>query len=197
MTVKRLSLATMGAALIAAPALAGSPVAPPAEPVITTPAPVVSTGGDWTGAYGGLSLGYGDVSTTGTSTLSGDDVIGGLSLGYDYDFGQFVLGAGLDYDVSNIDLNGTDTLDSIGRLKLRAGYDLGRGLIYATGGVAQASLASMGDDTGYFAGIGYEHMLTDNISVGGEVLYHAFDNFNGSGTDVEATTASAKVNFRF
>ncbi len=196
MNVKRLSLATLGAALIAAPAFAGSPTPAPVEPMIA-PAPVVSTGGDWTGAYGGLSLGYADVSSSGGAALSGDDFIGGLSLGYDYDFGQFVLGAGIDYDISDIDLGGGEKMEGIGRLKLRAGYDMGQGLLYATGGLARTSLAGLGEDNGYFAGIGYEHMITDKVSVGGEVLYHAFDNFNGSGTDIETTTAAAKVNFRF
>ncbi|MBR9650312.1 outer membrane protein [Thalassovita aquimarina] len=196
MTFKRLSLATVGAALIAAPAFAGSVAPAPADPVIA-PAPVASPGIDWTGAYGGLSLGYADVSTSGAASLSGDGMIGGLSLGYDYDLGNIVLGAGIDYDISDIDVGGADTLESVARLKLRAGYEMGRGLLYATGGAAQASLANLGEDTGYFAGIGYEHMLTDKVSIGGEVLYHAFDDFNGSGIDVEATTAAAKVNFRF
>lgn len=196
MTATRLSLAAIGAALIAAPALAGSPTPPPADPVIA-PAPVVPAGTDWTGAYGSLNLGYADVSTSGAATLSGDGMIGGLSLGYDYDFGNVVLGAGLDYDLADIDVGGADTLESVARLKLRAGYDMGRGLLYATGGAARATLANLGDDTGYFAGVGYEHLITDNVSVGGEVLYHAFDDFNGSGIDVEATTVAAKVNFRF
>ena len=195
MTAKRLSLAAIGAALIAAPALAGSPAPAPADPVIA-PAPAMPAGADWTGAYAGLSLGFADVSTSGAATLSGDGMIGGLSLGYDYDLGNVVLGAGLDYDIADIDL-GADTLESVARLKLRAGYDMGQGLLYATGGAARASLSGLGDDTGYFAGIGYEHLITDTISVGGEILYHAIDDFNGSGTDVEATTVAAKVNFRF
>lgn len=46
---------------------AGNPVAAPADPVITQPAPPVLTTDDWTGAYIGSALGYGDYSIGGTS----------------------------------------------------------------------------------------------------------------------------------
>ncbi len=183
-------------AALASPALAGSPTAPLADP--TVPAPVVNvanTGGDWTGAYGGLQLGYATADTN--VGLDGDNVIGGLSFGYDYDFGQFVLGAALDYDFADIDLGGATSIENVARLKVRGGYDLGKSLIYATAGGAQAYTSTLGDDTGWFAGAGYEYMLTDQVSLGGEILYHDFEDFNGSGVDVEATTLQVRAMFRF
>lgn len=193
MSLKNTLLGTLGATLVAVPAMAGSPTPAPVEPEIIVPVAVPITG-DWTGAYGGLQLGYGDFS--GTGGLNGDGMIGGLTMGYDHDFGQWVLGAGLDYDFADIDMGG-NTIDSIARLKLRAGYDLGAGLVYATAGAAQADIDTLGTDEGYFAGIGYEHMLTDTISLGGEILYHDFGDFNGSGTNVDGTTAQVRASFRF
>ena len=191
MTLKSVLMGTVGATLIAAPALAGSPEPAPAQPAIETPVAVPLTG-DWTGGYVGGQIGWGDVS----GDISGDDLIGGLTLGYDYDFGSWVLGAGVDYDWAEIDAGG-NTLENLARLKLRAGYDTGPGLVYATAGAARAEIDTLGSDEGYFAGIGYEHKLTDNMTVGGEILYHDFGDFNGSGTDVEATTAQVRSSFRF
>lgn len=174
---------------LAGPALAGSMSYAPADPVV--PAPVVTyvapANGDWTGPYAGLQLGYG--MATGTGGLDGNGAIGGLALGYDYDFGQFVAGGAIEYDAADI--------DSIARLKLRAGYDLGKALIFASAGAAQADVASLGTDDGWFVGFGYEQRLTETLSLGSEVTYHKFDDFNGSAIDVEATTVQVKAIYRF
>jgi outer membrane immunogenic protein len=191
MSIKTLFLGTVSATLIAAPVLAGSPTPAAVEPAVQVPVAVPLTG-DWTGGYVGGQIGFGKVG----GDLSGDDVIGGLTMGYDYDFGQWVLGAGLDYDWANIDAGG-NTLENVARLKLRAGYDMGPGLIYATAGAARADIDTLGSDDGYFAGVGYEHMVSDNMSIGGELLYHDFGDFNGSGINVDATTAQVRATFRF
>ena len=83
------------------------------------------------------------------------------------------------------------------RAKLRGGYELGNGLIYATGGYASADTSGLGDEDGYFVGAGYEHLISERFSVGGEVLYHEFDNFSGTTTDVDATTVQLRGTFRF
>jgi outer membrane immunogenic protein len=189
-------------ALIAVPALAGGPVTPAPEPVpvVVAPAPV-ATGGDWSGFYGGVQLGYGDVGSDGAG-LDGNGAIGGVHAGYRYDFGTAVIGGELDYDIANMDLGATagDELENVARLKLQAGYDAGRTLIYGTAGGARAS-ASVGgadlSDNGWFAGIGADFAVTDRITVGGEVLRHQFDDFDGSGVDLDATTATARVSLRF
>ena len=153
-----------------------------------------ATAGDWTGAYGGLQLGYGDVDTN-TAGVGGNGAIYGLTAGYDYDMGDWVLGAALDYDWADINL-GPATLDNVARLKLRAGYDTGPGLVYGVVGAARAQ-TSIGDDNGWLVGVGYEHMITDTISVGGELLHHRFDGFNGTALDVEANTLQVRTTFRF
>lgn len=168
------------------------------DPVVETVAPPVyvpvATGTDWTGAYGGLNLGYGDVD--GTGTADGDDMTYGLHLGYDYDFGRFVLGGEFEYDKADIDLNGAATTDSVMRLKLRGGYDLGRTLIYATAGAARLD-SSIGKDTGEFIGVGMAYQVTDRFTVGGELLEHRFDDIGGTGVDADATTFNIRGSFRF
>ena len=188
-------------ALCAAPVFAGN-VTPVTDDVVAppppAPAPVYNTP-NWTGLYGGVQLGYANVD----SNLSGGDesIIGGLFVGYDYDFGNFVLGSSIDYDFTDANVSSAPNpqidLENIFRAKLRAGYKLGNGLIYGTGGYAKAFTDNLGDDDGYFIGAGYETMVTDNFSLGGELLYHEFDNFNGTNADVEPTTVQLRGTFRF
>lgn len=200
MKLTRTLIAALGATTLAAPAFAGSAAPAPMEPMIQAPAPVaMAMARDWTGGYAGLQLGYADAEATlpGGAKIDGDDVIGGFIAGYDYDFGNYVLGAGIDADLADLDVGAANTLERVYRLKVRGGIKLGDGLLYATGGGAGADLDGLGYDTGYFVGAGYEHMITDTISLGGEVLYHEFDNFKGTGTDVEATTFQVRAAYRF
>lgn len=178
------------------PVLAGSLDEPVITPPPVAPAPVVQSGRDWTGGYLGAQLGYADVGTD-ASGVDGDGAIGGLTAGYDFDFGSYVLGAGIDYDFADIDLGNAATLEDVLRLKLRGGIEVGPSLLYATGGYARAGTDNLGSDDGYFLGAGVEYPLTDQISLGGEVLYHEFSDFDGSGIDVDATTVQARLAFRF
>ncbi|QYX58292.1 porin family protein [Roseovarius sp. SCSIO 43702] len=184
-----------------APALAGNLDEPVAEaPVIVAPAPVAPVSPNWTGFYGGAELGYGNIDTNAPGVSGNDGVVGGLIAGYDYDFNNgFVLGGGVDYDWTDMGLTAggvTADVDSILRVKLRGGYKIGNGLLYATGGWAQVDTPG-GDEDGYVVGAGYEHMITDNISLGGEVLYHEFENVTGTTNDVDATTVQMRAAFRF
>ncbi len=193
--MKKATLLTTGAltglAITAATAHAGTITPAPAEPVIVTPSPVNS--GNWTGGYIGAQVGYGDFTL---GAASGDGAIGGITAGYDYDLGNWVIGAGIDYDFADVTLGGI-AVENVARLKLRAGYDTGPGLVYVTAGGAQAYTDVAGDDTGYFVGAGYEHMLNESFSIGGEVLYHEFKDFNGTGLDVDATTLQLRAAYRF
>lgn len=184
-------------ALGASPALAGSTEPAPLEPTVTqvAPAPTFNTP-NWTGIYGGAQLGFANVDTNVSG--SSDDFIGGLIAGYDYDLGTWVVGAGLDYDFADVSVaNGAANLENVFRAKLRGGYKIGSGLLYGTGGYALAETDNLGSDDGYFIGAGYEHLITENFSLGGEVLYHEFDNYNSSTVDVDATTVQVRGTFRF
>lgn len=199
--MKHLSKSALGLALgaaLAAPAFAGGYAEPVVEAPVAAPVVAAAPNGDWTGGWIGGQVGFGDASA---GALDGDGAIYGLRGGYDWDFGQWVLGAGLDWDKADIDLGTAgDNLDSIARLGLRAGYDMGRTLVYVRGGVAQAK-ADLGgvsrDDTGWFAGVGAEYALNNRWTVGGEVLRNQFDDFDNTGTELDATTAALTVGFRF
>ncbi|KAJ56648.1 hypothetical protein ACMU_06810 [Actibacterium mucosum KCTC 23349] len=194
--MKRTTTLAALVSLAAAPAFAGSNKAPSVEPAVTQAVPI-ATGADWTGGYVGAQLGYGDVDTDNGGGANGDGFIGGLHAGYDIDLGDWVIGGEFDVDSTDINLSaGGGDIDSVARLKLRAGYDLGPTLVYGTVGAAFAE-ADLGSDTGFAVGAGVERRITDAMSIGGEVLYHQFDNYNGSGIDVNATTATARVKFRF
>jgi opacity protein-like surface antigen len=196
-TLRRAATAAALAAVFPAGAMAGNLEPATVEPVVAAPAPAPAPAGvDWTGFYGGAQLGFADVEASGG--LDGDGAIGGLTVGYDYDFGNYVVGGSFDYDFTDIDVGGAATVESVARAKLRAGAKVGgSGLLYATGGGAQADAGALGTDTGYFLGGGYEQMVTDSFSVGAEALWHEFDDFDGSGVDVNATTVQVRGTFRF
>ncbi|MDG3041632.1 outer membrane protein [Roseicyclus marinus] len=183
---------------VALPALAGGVAEPAPAPVTVAPVPVMSTM-DWTGPSVGAQLGYGDVSTSGAATLDGDDLLFGLRAYYDFDFGDYIVGGGLQYDTTDIALGNVTTVDSITRIGGRAGVDLGQNWLYGTAGWARAetSSAAVGDSDGWFAGVGYEVFVADNVTLGAELLYHDFNDFNLAGLEADATTAAVSVNFRF
>jgi outer membrane immunogenic protein len=195
--MKKLVLSAV-ALLAAGPVVAGGLAPVPADPVVPVAVVPVSVDGDWSGPSLGFSIGRADAST---DLGDGQGMTYGLRGGYDYDFGNFVLGGAASYDWSDVDLEGGDQLDSIGRLGIRGGADLGNTLVYATGGAAfaQATVAGEeGSDTGWFAGIGAEHRLNGgNWTVGAEVLTNRFSDFEGTGVDLEATTIGLNVGMRF
>ncbi len=199
----RTSMLAAPLALAAGMATAGGlaePVEAPAPVMVApTPAPVMR-GSDWTGFYAGGQLGYGWVESD-ALTEDAEDLTYGAHAGYLYDFGQWVLGGELDLDGTEIEQDGVE-VDTITRAKLRAGYDAGDWLPYITGGIAQLRTSSAvdafdGDDTGAFGGIGVEYRVSPSIRVGGEVLQHQFEDYNDSGEDIDATTATARVSFQF
>ncbi len=209
----------LSAALLAgAPAFAGGPVIVANDATVATaPAPMaqpmMARGGEWGGFYGGAQLGYGNIDGNDTTIidnvldLGGDGLIGGVHAGYRMDFGTFVAGAELGYDLTDIsveqatlDPTATGSFDNMASLKLTGGIDMGQWLAYGAIGVtrigADFSGTLSGDGTldGRFAGLGAEYAISDTMSVGGEVLQHSFDTDNA---DFEMTTVQARVNFRF
>ena len=191
------SLTASLASLTSLPAFAGALDAPapdPVPPAAPAPVAIAPQGGDWTRGYAGVQLGYGDID--GTGDADGDDYLYGVHIGYDYDFGTFVLGGELDYDGSDIDLNGAATVDSVARLKLRAGYDFGRTLGYVTAGVAEVD-TSLGSESGEFYGIGVAYQINERYTVGAELLEHNIDDISGTGVDADATTFTVRGSIRF
>lgn len=175
-------------------------------PIVSEATASYSYGGDWTGPYAGLQVGRLDADLAGDADGDGDDdaaddfpsdgaIYGGF-VGYDYDFGRFVLGGEVDYNASDLDFGGIAELDTLTRLKLRGGYDLGRTMIYATAGAALVD-TSIGDETGAFGGFGVAYSVNGQVTLGGEILHHEFDDLGGTGIGAEATTLSVRAGFRF
>ena len=199
----RTSMLAAPLALAAGMASAGGlsePIAPPA-PVAVAPAPLpVST--DWTGFYAGGQLGFGRLDS---DAIEDDDdptgLLYGVHAGYNYDFGNIVLGGELDFDLTNIEIDTpASEVDSVARAKAKLGYDAGAFMPYLTAGVARVQTTDDldGETDGSFAGLGLSYLVTDSLIVGGEVLRHQFEDFADiDGVDVDATTLTLRASFRF
>jgi opacity protein-like surface antigen len=188
--------------LAAMPVFAGGLAEPAPEPAyVPTPAPA-PVSADWTGFYAGGQLEYGatDAEAPGLDEEDNGALYGAFA-GYRYDFGNYVLGAELDLNAADIDITGVGTLDRVYRLGVEAGYDAGPALLYATAGAAYASIDAVGggtlEDDGYFYGVGMDYAVTENVTVGAELLRHEFDDFDGSGVDAGATTFGINAALRF
>lgn len=191
-------------------AWADGPSPAPSEPlVMPAAAPVTaSQGGDWTGGYAGLQLGYGTADfTTDLSDYDTDGVVYGFHAGYLWDFGDWVLGPELQYDFTDLDIdsdNGSGSFDEIARLNLRAGRDLGRGLLYGSVGLAYANFDGVSgalsgdlDDPGWVVGFGYDYKMNESWGLGAQYQYHKFDDFGADGNDVDFGTIHLRASYRF
>lgn len=161
---------------------------------LSTTVPVMAE--NRTGTFGGFQFSAFSGEASGAGRGEGSGALIGLHVGYDVDFGSFVLGAEVDIDFGGVDLGDAAEVESVTRLKLRAGTDIGRTFVYGTAGVARAE-TSLGPGEGGFAGVGAGWRLGARVRLGGEVLYQRFDDIDGSGVDAEATTATARVTFSF
>ena len=149
-----------------------------------------------TGGYGGVSYGGSDIDVSGG--LSGDGDSLGLFAGYTWDHGDLLYGFETDWDRTDYAINGgAVNIDHTARLKARLGIPLGGGQGYATAGLVRAGTDTIGEDTGYLYGLGFDVPLSDGMLLGGEILQHEFDDFDGGGLDVSVTTFKARLAFRF
>ena len=232
---------TAAGALFAGAAYAGGVAPAPYEPAPMAPAPIAMPNDDWTGGYAGLSLGYarGDADIAGLGIDADGDgdsddeddsliddfadifeepdaegVLGGAFVGYQHDFGQFVLGGELDINAAGLsgddetitdengnsyDIEGLD-IEQVHRLKLRAGYDLGNTLVYGTVGAVYAKAEfneKEFEGVGGLVGAGVDYKVTPNVVVGAEVLYHKFDDFDDTGLEADATSIAGRVAYKF
>lgn len=203
----KLLLSTSIAVLSVSAALADGPAFIPA-PLPPIAAPVQ----DWSGLYIGLQAGSitGSAPRPAAATFGIDTnvngTIYGAHVGYNHDMGSLVLGAEIDYNVGQIDVeafNGTTTEDfTLAHLKARVGYDLGSALVYGAAGMAYFETSGPGgaaDDIGYFGGVGAEYRISNHWSAGAEYLYHLFDEFGDGPGDPDVTihTVMARVSYHF
>ncbi|CAH1665121.1 MULTISPECIES: outer membrane protein [unclassified Chelatococcus] len=181
------------------PSRMSAPVAP--APVVATP-PAFS----WTGFYAGINGGYGwgglpnykkDLEP-GQRVKTTANVMFGGQVGYNYQFGSWVVGAEADFDKLNGSVKGHDSEFGVSESyrreymatgRARLGYAFDRLLVFGTAGIAleKTSLSLNDPDAesfgrlsksawskGFVVGAGVEYALTDNVTAKGEYLYTKF-----------------------
>ncbi len=150
---------------------------------------------DWTGAYAGFSFGYAEAD--GPAGSSGDNTVFGAHIGYDQDFGNFVLGGELEYNRLSLNLSQDQgSLDSMTSVKLRGGYDFGGALGYVVVGAARAE-TSADSDTAAVYGIGVAYPIGENFVISGEALRQNFDDVTRSEGGLGSNVFNLRTTFRF
>ena len=147
-------------------------------------------------------------------TLDIDGDLFGVFAGYRYDFGSLVIGGEVDYMTGDGDIDirfeGSQPfdIDSLVRLGGEVGFDLSSQpgssalplFVYATAGYAYIDISTeteSNDSGGYFFGAGADYLVTDNLSIGVELLQHNFSDFDIDDSEIEATTFGINAAFRF
>lgn len=149
--------------------------------------------GDWSGSYAGGQTG----SRNSAASADGGAAIYGLHGGYDVDYGAVVLGGELEFERMHlVQGSGAQILGNVGRLKFRAGRDLGSTMAYAiVGGVTGDT--PVGNETGVVYGLGLLKAVGNHLTLSGEALRQVFGNFTRSGTDLKTDSFNVRVSFRF
>jgi outer membrane immunogenic protein len=179
---------------VAGSAYAADLPAPPAAPYTKAPA-IVSPVTNWSGFYIGAMGGYASENTSDQFGIKGG--FGGGTVGYNWQFGQFVVGIegdGAFGDINNSitqafpgvgTLTASAKVDALATIRGRFGVAFDQVLLYGTGGLAIAdtkvgvtapgvALSDTQTMTGWTAGAGIEWMFLPHWSVKGEYLYRSF-----------------------
>ena len=175
----------------------------------------------WTGFYVGANAGYGwgNTSTNNLGQVGDlDGFIGGGQVGYNYQIGQFVLGAEADFQGADLSSGGNIFGTSVkteyfGTVRARLGWAIDRWMPYVTGGWAygnvKTSIPSIGfssDRThtgGYAIGAGLEYAFTNNLVAGVEYLYvdlgekNIINNIGTSKVGADSSVVRARLSYKF
>jgi outer membrane immunogenic protein len=204
-------------AFIALVALSGAAAAadlsrspPPAYyPKAAVMVPVYNWTGFYIGINGGGAFGTSAWDSTGSRNVSGG-LVGG-TLGYNYQFGQGVVG--VEGDIDWADINGTTTTGCplgcqtsntwLSTVRGRLGYAADRFMPFVTGGAAfgdvRATTPGFGttgsDRTGWTLGGGLEAALAPNWTAKVEYLYVDLGSFN-CGLNCGAGLTTDNVSFK-
>jgi outer membrane immunogenic protein len=223
-------LKTVIAGCLAAVALFVAPSANAADlsvaPLYKAPPAPVTPAYNWSGFYLGLNGGggwghsYWDTSATG---MRPSGAVAGGTAGYNWQFGNAVIGLEGDIDWANLKGSNTSTLCPAGcstsdtwlsTVRGRAGYAFGGILPYITGGLAVGDVrasspgfaGATNTSTGWTVGGGVEFALTGNWTAKAEYLHVDLGRFNcgvncdGLPTDnvsMHDDLVRAGVNYRF
>lgn len=175
------------------PAVDNSAVAPAIDPIDLMDAQMST---DWTGGYIGLGLG----STNVGGDVDGDGTTLGLHAGYNMDLGDFVVGGELAYNPMDVEFDGGAGDFTSMTAKVRGGYDMGTVLPYVSLGVQRGTIDTAGGDltdTGMVYGVGVDYMLNQSMVLGGELSRASYDDFDGTGADVDTTTLGVRLSMKF
>ncbi|MDQ2084215.1 porin family protein [Xanthobacteraceae bacterium Astr-EGSB] len=211
--MKRILLA--GIAIAALAGIIGSATAadlPRQAPMYKAPA-YVAPMFNWTGAYIGLNAGGGWGKSSWSGTGDKFDVSGGMigaTVGYNWQFGTWVLGLEGDIDWTNI--KGSNAFaetknEYLSTIRGRVGYSFDRWMPYVTGGLALGGvkatdvLGNSRDETkaGWTVGTGVEFAFAPQWTAKVEYLYVDLGNveFAGNKTDFYTNVVRGGVNYRF
>ncbi len=173
---------------------------------------------DWAGVYGGLvggySLGISDqvdiVSATGSRTYSIKGGLAGAGLGFNYQFGRWVIG--LDGDFSKSSITGSNGAgfsskeNSVFLVRARIGYSIGDFLPFIGLGPSYAGFSSTGvlQSAGLVSGaavrsgwsfsLGADYMITPSLFARAELTYICFGSeFLRNVDSIELMGESARV----
>ena len=195
-------------------------------PSRAVPAPVAAVPVfTWTGFYAGLQAGYGWSSTSTTFTglggvtageLEGEGFVGGAHIGYNHQFGSFVVGIEADLegasygdDFVGVRFSDGSTLRTEsdvalqGSLRTRLGVAFDRVLVYATGGFTFANFETDytftdgitdvvtrrsfdNSEWGWTLGAGVEYAFTNNLTARLEYRYTRFEGYRNDDSDDRA-----------
>jgi outer membrane immunogenic protein len=179
-----------------------------------TKAPALSPVTNWSGFYIGAMGGYASEATSDPLGVKGG--FGGGTVGYNWQFGTYVLGLegdGAFADVSNSaatpgGVTVAAKVDSLATIRGRFGFAVDQVLFYGTGGLALAdtklsgtvggvTLSDSQTQTGWTAGAGVEWMFTPHWSLKAEYLYRRFDSVTFFGVVPTGTLAVNSGQFGF
>ena len=163
-------------------------------PYPATPAAYIAQN-TWTGPYIGANIGY-QFGNTSFFNLEPSGVAGGVQGGYNWQFGEIVVGGEADFQFSGAE----DTTFAafkfsnpwFGTVRARLGYAMNNILFYAAGGLAygkgELDFLGFSEDHilgGWSVGAGLEVGLTRNLSARAEYLFvdlsptnYVFSNMN-------------------
>ncbi|MFN3869235.1 MAG: outer membrane protein [Hyphomicrobiaceae bacterium] len=187
----------------------------------------------WRGFYAGVNGGYawgstdpvivsGGSASGAMAAIDPDGWLGGGQIGYNAEFGRFVLGVEADIQGGNIEGStagiigappfaaaASSEMNWLSTMRARAGVSTGPVLLYATGGLAfgdfdytlagaDGSFAAGGKTlTGYAVGGGMEWALSPNWSLKSEYLYIDLGDARIAGVDGGGAPISANFDNAF
>jgi outer membrane immunogenic protein len=203
--MKRVALRVVALATLVAGGSASAADLPVKAPVYKAPPVILS---DWAGFYVGVNGGGGwaentfNIATGDNAKLSGG--LGGGHVGYNWQFGSFVVGVEGDFDGADISTTTAadsthEKIDELGTVRGRAGYTfLPRLLAYGTAGYAYGhtelnnALGSYKlDRNGWVAGGGLEYKVWGPLIARVEYLHYDFGSKTSPDFPIPDTTTTS------